>query len=322
MKIYLVIVLSMLLSMVLSSQVALASTAITLINGDTLQGNIIKQENGTVTFRHSVLGELLLQDDQIAKPASLNADNIDITESQDKKANVAPQRIAVETTREASPGWLLPNWQRQLDIGVSGADGNSQSQNIHTALNAKTESSDRRWSIQAAYDSSEEGGNKSRDEFFTQANRDWLIPDSPYFYFSSGRFDWDDFQDWDYRLNLAGGVGKDFIQRQDWTLRGKTGLGLNREFGGEDDSISPEGLIELASAWQLSDDHKIELITTFYPQLDELKEFRNITSLAWVNKLNGAMRLKVELTNEHDTDVPDEVKKNDFKYATSLSWDL
>ena len=299
-----------------SSSYALANTQVTLINGDTLLGEVLSQSEKIVVFQHEVLGTLQISSEQIASLSDKT--DIDIGSPAIEQKISKPE----DAKADASHSWLLPDWDKRFDIGISGADGNSQSQNIHTALSAITETSDRRWNIQAAYDSSEEDGNKSRDEFFIQANRDWLIPDSPYFYFASGRFDWDEFQDWDYRLNLAGGIGKDFIHRQDWTLRGKTGLGFNREFGGEDDSISPEGLLELASVWQLSEDHKIELTTTFYPQLEELKEFRNITSLAWVNKLNDSMRLKIGLSNEHDTNVPDEVKKNDFKYATSLSWDL
>src|SRR5690606_31058046 len=109
--------------------------------------------------------------------------------------------------------------------------GNSQSRSVHGALTAKTESPQHRRDVQMAYDSAEEDGNQSREQFFAQANRDWLEPDSPHFYFALGRFDWDDFQDWDYRINAAGGYGYEFVQRPDWALRGKAGLGASREFG-------------------------------------------------------------------------------------------
>ena len=295
----------------LSANAALAKTQITLSNGDKLQGIVVNQDEEIVTFQHETLGVLSLARSQISHLTNEIEDHLSESTAQTKAA----QNALLST-------WLLPNWEKHLDVGVSGADGNSRSQDIHTALIIKTESSKRRHEIQAAYDSSEKDGDKSRDEFFTHLNSDWLIPNSQYFYFASSRFDWDDFQDWDYRLNIAGGGGYDFINNDTRTLRGKAGLGLNRESGGGDDDISPEGLLELASTWQLTKNHGIELKTTFYPQLEELQEFRNITTLAWVNKLNGFMRLKVGLSNEHDTDVPDDIKKNDFKYSTSLSWDL
>ena len=322
------------LALTLITPVIFAEAQVTLINGDILKGEITHYGNGAVNFKHPVLGEINLKDEQVISiipdTTSIVTDNSTSgANSQTSEINSGTQAtqekiLASESVvkEDHKPITWLEDWNKQLDVGISGTDGNSQSQNIHIALSAKTESKHHRWDLQTAYDSSEEDGEKSRDEFFAEANRDWLISESSYFYFASGRFDWDEFQDWDYRINLAGGAGKDFIQEEKWTLRGKAGIGFNREFGGDDDSISPEGLLELASTWQLSKDHKIELKTTFYPQLDELREFRNITSLAWVNKLNDSMRLKVGLSNEHDTDVPDDIKKNDFKYATSLSWDL
>jgi hypothetical protein len=51
-------------------------------------------------------------------------------------------------------------------------------------------------------------------------------------------------------------------------------------------------------------------------------EYRSLTSLSWVNKLNATMRLKVGLTNEYDSDVGEDGKHNDFAYTTALSWDI
>lgn len=289
---------------------------IVLSNGDTLEGLILEQGDNGITFQHPVLGTLVLSTEQFSKlpePAE---------ESAETAATENATLLAAEQDTPDTQAWLLPDWEKQLDLGISGSDGNSQSRDIHLALSARHENPEHRWDFQSIYDQSEKDGEKSQDEFFAALNRDWLLLDSPYFYFASGRFDWDEFQDWDYRLNVAGGVGKDFIKRDDWLLSGKTGIGFNREFGGDDDDISPEGLLELLSYWTLTEHHKIELKSTFYPQLDELSEFRNITSLAWVNKLNASMRLKIGLSNEHDSDVPEGVKKNDLKYTTSLSWDL
>lgn len=287
-----------------------------LSNGDILEGTILEQGDTEITFQHSVLGLLILETGQFSMPP---------TPVQGTPPVASTQVTAPPAGDEDVPSgqaWLLPDWEKQFDLGISGADGNSQSRDMHLSLTATNESPEHRWDFQSVYDQSEKDGEKSRDEFYAALNRDWLLPDSPYFYFTSGRFNWDEFQDWDYRLNFAGGIGKDFIKRDDWLLSGKSGLGFNREFGGEDSDVSPEGLLELLSHWTLTEHHKIELKTTFYPQLDELSEFRNISSLAWVNKLNASMRLKVGLSNEHDSDVPDGVKRNDLKYITSLGWDF
>ena len=301
---------------VASTPQALAQTGpaqVVLTNGDTLSGTVLGREEGAILLQHELLGEIRLPEARIQETRFAAGGEAPADEPAPQPAAEAPERLLEP---------LLPGWERQFDLGISGSEGNSQSRNIHGALTAKTESPEYRWDVQLAYDAAEEDGEQSREEFFAQANRDWLEPGSPHFYFALGRFDWDDFQDWDYRVNTAGGYGYEFVQRPGWALRGKAGLGVSREFGGEDDRLSPEGLLGLESFWKLSEHHRIEFATTLYPQLDELGEYRNLTSLLWVNKLNATMRLKVGLTNEYDSDVGEDVKHNDFAYTTALSWDI
>jgi putative salt-induced outer membrane protein YdiY len=294
---------------------ALAQTGpaqITLTNGDTLSGTILGREQGAIILQHELLGEIRLPEGRIeetrfAATAQVPGDT---------------QAPPVADTPGLLLEPLLPGWERQFDLGISGAEGNSQSRNVHGALTAKTEAPEYRWDVQMVYDTAEEDGNQSREQFFAQANRDWLEPGSPHFYFAMGRFDWDDFQDWNYRVNTAGGYGYELVDRPGWALRGKTGLGVSRKFGGEEDELSPEGLLGLESFWKLSEHHSIEFVTSLFPRLDEMGEYRSLTSLSWVNKLNATMRLKVGLTNEYDSDVGADAKHNDFTYTTSLSWDI
>jgi putative salt-induced outer membrane protein YdiY len=302
---------------VASAPHAMAQTGpaqITLTNGDTLSGTILGREQGTIILQHESLGEIRLPEGRIKETRFAVV-------AQAPEDAQAPQPTAMETP-DLLLEPLLPGWERQFDLGISGSEGNSQSRNIHGALTAKTESPEYRWDVQMAYDAAEKDGNQSRDQFFAQANRDWLKPGSPHFYFAQGRFDWDDFQDWDYRVNTAGGYGYEFVDRPGWALRGKAGLGVSREFGGDEDELSPEGLLGLESFWKLSEHHSIEFVSTLFPQLDEMGEYRSLTSLSWVNKLNATMRLKVGLTNEYDSDVGEDVKHNDFAYTTALSWDI
>ena len=286
---------------------------ITLTNGDTLSGTILGREQGVIILQHESLGEIRLPESRIKETRFAAV-------AQAPGDAQAPQPAAEPPDLLLEP--LLPGWERQFDLGIGGSEGNSQSRNIHGALTAKTESPEYRWDVRMAYDAAEEDGNRSRERFFAQANRDWLEPGSPHFYFAQGRFDWDDFQDWNYRVNTAGGYGYELVDRPGWTLRGKTGLGVSREFGGDEDKLSPEGLLGLESFWKLSEHHSIEFVTTLFPQLDEMGEYRSLTSLSWANKLNGTMRLKVGLTNEYDSNVGEDVKHNDFTYTTSLSWDI
>ena len=286
---------------------------LTLSNGDTLSGTLVSREDGVIVLRHPTLGEIRVPESQITKTAIAAAA---------PTANPAPPGAEEKQESRRMLEALLPGWQRQFDLGIAGSTGNSRAQNIHGAVTAKAESPKRRWDVQLAYDSAEVDGDRSRNQFFAQANRDWLTPGSPHYYFATGRYDWDEFQDWSQRVNAAGGYGYEFVNRPDWVLRGKIGAGASREFGGADNELAPEGLLGLETQWKFSESNHIELTTTFYPRLDEWGEFRNLSALQWVNKLNSTMRLKVGLANEYDSDVGAGVKHNDFKYTTALSWDI
>lgn len=313
-------------SLVLISVFAYSDTVV-LSNGDTLGGKVISKSETQLTLEHSVLGSMILARDKIksvsyTEPVAAKATLTVTPEILSEKFHISSEVNSAETLKPVIDTPFFSAWETQLELGLGGSEGNSQSRNIHAALQAKQEAPELRRELAMAYDADEKNNEKSRNEFYTSVNQDWLINESPWFYFALGRFDQDDFQDWDYRFNVSSGAGYDFVNRDEWTLRGRAGLGGNREFGGKDREINIEALLEAASQWTLSPHHKIELRTTFYPQLDELSQFRNITSLNWINKLNGSMRMKIGLSSEHDSDVPEGIKRNDFKYTTSLSWDL
>ncbi len=295
------------------------SDTIVLSNGDVLSGKVLSKGENTLTLAHNTLGTLELTNEQINSVVMLEP-----TTASESSDNKDPEVISeAEAIAQAAPS-LHPYypWKTALELGLNGSEGNSQSRNIHAGLLTKQETPELRRSLEMAYDSSETDNATSRDEFFATFNQDWLINESPWYYFAMGRFDWDDFKDWDYRMSLSAGAGYTFIENKEWSLRSKAGLGANREFGGEDDDIKPEGLLGGISEWTLSEHHKIELSSTFYPELDQLGEYRNITELNWVNKLNSHMRMKIGLANEYESDVPSGIKHNDFKYTTSLSWEL
>ncbi len=285
------------------------SDTVVLSNGDILEGIVLSKGEKSLNLQHSILGTLELTNEQI--------DSVVMQEPGDSSKN-----SEALSKNEPTPEAPANPWETLIEFGLNGSEGNSQSRDIHAGLSSKQETPELRRSLAMVYDSSETDNETSRDQFFATANQDWLINDSPWYYFAMGRFDWDDFKDWDYRLSLSGGTGYSFVDSKEWDLRGIAGLGVNREFGGEDNDIKPEGLLGAISEWSLSENHKIELSSTFYPELDQLGEYRNITSLSWINKLNSHMRMKIGLTNEYESDVPAGIKHNDFKYTTSLSWDL
>ncbi len=272
-----------------------------LTNGDIIHGELIEKRDGKITIQHPVLGTIALPSSQI------------------KHVETPPAKLADKDQGLLNTGFLA-NWKRSVEVGLKGSEGNSRNRHLHIGTRLKFENDQKRWDIEMAYNSSEDGGEQSRNELFAQFNRDFLIPSSTRFYFTEGRYDWDEFEDWDYRLSFGGGIGSQLIKTDDWAVNGRTGLGISKEFGGEDDEWVPEGILGIESNWAIAERHSLEFKNTLYPSLKEIGEFRNITALNWkvgLDQLNG-VDFKVGLKNEFDSNTSGDSRKNDFKYHLSL----
>ena len=280
-----------------------SATEVVLSNGDILNGEVINNENGVVTMKHSALGTLVL-------------------------ANATIKLVKVEApapvdTGVLSTGWLK-NWKRSVEVGVNGSEGNTRNMHIHAGTQLKYEDDSKRWNVEAAYNSTEDSGETSRSDFFSKFTRDFLTAGESRFYFTEGRYDWDEFEDWDYRLSVGGGLGEELIKQDNWRVLGRLGLGFSKEFGGEDAEWVPEGLIGIESDWKMADRNALVFKSTLYPSFREVGEFRNISELSWViglDELKG-IDLKLGLLNEFDSNASGDSRKNDFKYNLSLVFGL
>ncbi len=279
------------------------ATEVILSNGDILNGEVIKNDSGEITLKHPALGTVVL-------------------------ANAVIKPIKVEEPKPVDAGVLntgfLQGWKRSVEVGVNGSEGNTRNMHIHAGTQLSYENDTKRWNVEAAYNSTDDSGETSRSDFFAQVTRDFLTPGDSRFYFSQGRYDWDEFKDWDYRISFGGGVGEQLIKEDDWSVLGRLGLGFSKEFGGEDAEWVPEGLIGVESDWKIADRQSLVFKNTLYPSFRELGEFRNISELSWViglDELKG-IDLKLGLLNEFDSNASGDSRKNDFKYNLSLVFGL
>lgn len=291
-----------------------SAVTIELTNGDKLSGEISSASDDAVTLRHPLLGELTVPRSQIAK---LQPDPADET------ATTAGTAVTETDDGLLGTGWLS-DWKRRVEIGVTGAAGKSENQEIQAGFSADYEGDDKRWAHKTRYYRNEANGDLSDHSLFSTLNRDWLNPGSPWFEFAGGRFDWDELKDWDYRLTANGGVGYDFVKTDDYRLLGRAGLGANQTFGGDREEFTFEGLLGIDVQWKVSPNQTFAFVNTLHPSFQETGEYRNLTTLDWVLDLDQSMgmALKISLSNEYDSLADDEVDSNDFKYTGSLVWDI
>ncbi|MCG2634525.1 MAG: DUF481 domain-containing protein [Gammaproteobacteria bacterium] len=268
---------------------------LTLANGDTLTGTLVEQKDGHLLFDHPTLGRLTLQTAQLVQP------------------------VVATSAQSGVPKTTL---ETRIEAGLNGARGNSHTTKYRLGFDRRRETAALRRHFRAAYHKASSDGQTDENELSAELTRDWLLPDSPWFRFARARYDWDEFEDWDSRIGAAGGMGYQFYDRERFELAGRFGLGASQTFGGSDDGLEPEGLLGLESRWQINPTQRLEFDTTAYPRLDDLGEFRNISTLDWLIEIdqNNGLRLKLGIKNEYESDPGGTSSSNDLKYDLSLQW--
>jgi putative salt-induced outer membrane protein YdiY len=216
------------------------------------------------------------------------------------------------------------SWKHEIEAGVNGSSGNSDSLSLHAGYSAAYKDDAHGWKFVSAYDKAETDGVESRNQFFADLLKDWYFQDTPWFAFAQGRYDWDEFKDWDYRLAASAGAGYEFLKSDEWYVVGRLGLGGNKTYGDADEEFTPEAILGLEANWTISERESAAFKTTFFPSLEDSGEYRNITTFDWKMTISdsGNLAMKIGLINEYDSQATAGIDKNDFKYNLSLVWGL
>lgn len=260
---------------------------IELKSGDVLKGEVIERTEEKVVVDHPVLGII----------------------------EVPAGEVKV---RELRP----PRWRSRIEAGVSGSEGNTRTLDLRLAYAGDKETTFRRSKLDAVFRLTQTEGERSREDATVLGRREWLLTESPWFFFGQGRFDYDRFQDYDSRLAANAGVGYSHIETDSLSVRTRYGLGAYREFGSDDTRINPEALIGGEVRWAVWG-QRFSLEADFFPELgDDTGEFRAIAMASWLVGLNGlnGIDLKLGAENEYRSQVEGDVQRNDFRYYIALTY--
>lgn len=320
------------------------AATVTLITGEALEATITARDEASVTVDHPVLGAMTIPMSGVTAIKETNPDAVedgsetvkvagaattaaeeDLVEIGVSKAAVpAEEALAVEEDSPSFWAALMPGFDSQLELGISGAEGNTETADIRVGLRTNREDEKSRMQISVTYRWSTSSGETIRNQGNAFIFHDWLIPDSPWFTFVNGNYDFDQFRSWDHRVSGFGGFGYGFVETETLEMTTRLGGGATKEFGGVDD-IRPEGLISGALVkWKPTDAQTVTAFATLYPDLSDFFEFRFLMSLEWFITIDQAdgLSLKFGIENEYESMTAGGEKNNDLKYYGALVIDF
>lgn len=229
-------------------------------------------------------------------------------------------------TGAAVPDTCLPPaavnpWCGAVELGINGAEGNSQNFNLRVggALRRKTE--DNILSIDLLYTLAELNDIRTQNRLFTLARDEWYTHGTAWGYFADTSAEYDQFKAFDLRLAMHGGVTYRFLDTKTTLLKARAGAGVSREFGGPNDDWTPELIFGGDLEHRISETTKVFATVDVFPSVTDLSDYRVQLAAGLETMLSTEYNLALKLGVQDFYDsTPEGRKANDLLYFVTLLW--
>jgi putative salt-induced outer membrane protein YdiY len=217
--------------------------------------------------------------------------------------------------------WFDPlPWDTGIELGVNGSSGTSESLSIRTGGYVKRESRFSKLDLRSYYNYTTTGGLPTQNNAELDARNDWLLDDrSPWTLYGTGNLFYDEFQAFDLQTSANTGVGYRFVHEPGLDFIARFGGGVSREIGGPDDRWVPESLLGFEYAQQLSATQKFYGKLDYYPEWEEIGEYRLVADTGWEIVLvqPSNLSLKISATDRYDS-TPNGAEPHLLNYSVLL----
>ncbi|MHC4752981.1 MAG: DUF481 domain-containing protein [Planctomycetota bacterium] len=258
-----------------SSKVEAPDATVELAGGDTIEGKLVERSDYAIILEHSNLGRIEIPRHRID---SLKIKEPEFVRKEEETGWFDPElrKLAAKTSRLKEEGW-----RSSFDISLDSSSGNTDEQAARFGLHTKRKLIDRRMALDLSYYRKVSENEVTDNKFTLGLVRDWLDPESVWFWFVQGRFDHDEFESWEQRINAQAGPGYHLINSSDINLDLRLGLGPRREWGSENNDIKAEGLIGADFIWDITEKQKCIFTPYFFPVVGDLDDYRARVSGEW-----------------------------------------
>lgn len=239
----------------------------------------------------------------------------------------AQEQVLGEKVILEEPGWHVWSpafwdpWEGNVELGLSGTEGNSETFNVRFGMNAKHKTPTFVQSLQVTSIQKSAAGIVTANTALVDGRLEWPMPQSRWNYFIHGLWEYDEFKAFQYRVSADTGLGYEFIQTDATLLMGRTGLSVSHEVGGPEDMWNPELLFGGEFKHKFNPTHSISGKVEYYPTMTDFGDYRLNSQASWEIALSAAwgLSLKFSVIDRYDS-TPQGARPNDLDYSTLILW--
>ena len=257
-----------------SSKIEASDATVALAGGDNIEGKLIERTDSAIVLKHANLGRLEIPRERID---SLKVKEPEFTK-EERASLLEPmlRKLSAKTSRLREKGW-----KSSVDISMDSSSGNTDEQSLRFGGNLGREDTDTRGKLDTSYYYKVKKGIVTDNKFTLGYLHDWLDPESDWFKFAYGRFDYDQSESWQERANLLVGSGYHLIDSNEIKLDARLGFGPRKEWGSQNDDIKFEAAIGGSFEWTINKKEKLEFASYFIPTFGDLDDYRGRISGNW-----------------------------------------
>lgn len=234
----------------------------------------------------------------------------------------APKKDQPAPTPSNAEFSFFSGWKGSVEFGLTGSTGNSENLNVRAGISGTRKARETDTAAALTYLYANDEGTKTKNRGELNLRNDWNLGESRWSLFSQGRVEYDEFQDWRWRLSAYGGAGYSFLRDEKTTLKGRLGAGVSKEFLSSRNELVPEGLVGLDFAHQLTERQRIFYSGEYLPSLSEFPQYRVSQKAGWEILVDPevTMTLKLGVEHRYQSTPGDGFKHSDLDYYALLAW--
>ena len=274
-----------------------------LKNKDRVTGEIIEEDDESVSLNTEAMGVISVKKDMIER----------IVRAEEE----IPQEK--EVAKEAA-------WEGSVSAGYNVARGNTENDQLSASfsLHRNRMHIDK---ITLKGDAFYSASNKETDAQKLHGSARYAFSfgeDKKWYNFYRVEADHDRFANIDYRLIPGVGVGYWLFDLPETKMMAEIAIGLEHTDYRDEREFSNEAILIPRAFFErgLFVNSKLTQDVTLYPSLMDVGEFRLHSETTFTNPITDKLSLNFSLINDYDSDPPDDTKSHDLRLISSLAYNF